>query len=106
MSAVRFRLLPRQNLDQSQVDKQRAGFNKAMLITLFLLPGMTIFFLFLLMPVSQSVYFSTYKWNGLGPMTDYVGFDNYDKLLHQSAFQLSLGHSFVIMILSLFVQLP
>ncbi len=105
MSAIRFRILPRSNT-QSDVDKQRGQINKALLVTLFTLPGMFVFFLFLLMPVTQSVYFSLYKWNGLGPITEYVGLDNYDKLLNQSNFQASLGHSFIIMSLSLLVQLP
>jgi raffinose/stachyose/melibiose transport system permease protein len=76
------------------------------LITLFLLPGMAIFVVFLLWPVARSIPFSLYKWNGLGPLTDFQGLNNYSNLLTNSIFQSSVAHSFVIMSLSLLVQLP
>jgi raffinose/stachyose/melibiose transport system permease protein len=105
MSAIRFRVLPT-SYEKTQADKQRGQLNKALLVTLFLLPGMAIFFIFLLMPISQSFYFSQYKWNGLGPVTDFVGMDNFTSLLKNANFQASLLHSFILMILSLTIQLP
>lgn len=105
MSAIRFRVLP-QNRDQIAKDKQRQQVNHFLLVTLFLLPGMIVFFVFLLWPISKSFNLSLYKWNGLGPLTDYVGINNYTTLLSNSIFQSSLLHSFTIMILSLGIQLP
>jgi raffinose/stachyose/melibiose transport system permease protein len=105
MSAIRFRVLP-QNRDQIAKDKQRQQVNHFLLVALFLLPGMIIFFVFLLWPISKSFNLSLYKWNGLGPMTDYVGINNYTTLLSNSIFQSSLLHSFTIMLLSLGIQLP
>lgn len=105
MSAIRFRILPR-NTDQTQTDKQQNQLNKALLVILFTLPGMIIFVLFVLLPIIQSVYFSLYKWNGLGPITDYIGLDNYDRILQQSVFQSTLLHSFILMVLALTIQLP
>ncbi|MBZ0306612.1 MAG: sugar ABC transporter permease, partial [Anaerolineae bacterium] len=105
MSAIRFRVLP-SNYEKTQVNKQRGQWNKALLVTLFLLPGMAIFFLFLLMPISQSFYFSQYKWNGLGPISDFVGMDNFANLLKNATFQNSLLHSVILMALSLSIQLP
>jgi raffinose/stachyose/melibiose transport system permease protein len=105
MSAIRFRLLPR-HYEQQEMDKQRRQVNKALLVTLFILPGMALFTVFVLMSVPQSAYYSLYDWNGLGPLTDYVGLDNYTRLLDHGIFQMALGHSFVLMTLSLFIQLP
>ncbi|MBA3872874.1 MAG: sugar ABC transporter permease [Chloroflexota bacterium] len=105
MSAIRFRVLP-QNRDQYAKEKQRQQVNHFLLIVLFLLPGMIIFFLFLLWPISKSFNLSLYKWNGLGAMTDYIGLNNYSTLLSNGIFQSSLIHSFTLMILSLVVQLP
>lgn len=76
------------------------------MIALFVLPGMTVFFLFVLMPIAQSAYFSLYDWNGFGAPTDFVRFDNYDRLLNHSIFRTSLRNSFIIMLLSLTLQLP
>lgn len=105
MSLPRFRVLPR-SYPQSLTDKQRRQGSKALLIVSFLLPGMTIFMLFVVLPIIQSVYFSLYNWNGFGPPTNYVGFGNYNRLLNHSIFQMSLSHSFGIMALSLLIQLP
>ncbi len=105
MSAIRFRVLP-QNREQIAKDKQRQQINNFLLVILFLLPGMIVFFLFLLWPISRSFNLSLYKWNGLGAMTDYIGINNYTTLLSNSIFQSSLIHSFTIMILSLGIQLP
>lgn len=105
MSAIRFRVLPK-NQDQAGKDKQGQQANNTLLIALFVLPGMAIFILFLLWPISKSLDISLYKWNGLGAMTDYLGLNNYTTLLSNSIFQSSLMHSFVILILSLGIQLP
>ena len=105
MEPPRFRVLPTP-YEQANRDKVRREWNKWLLIALFVLPGMIVFATFLLIPIAQSAYFSLYKWNGFGPLTDYVGLGNYDRLLNHSIFQASIGHSVIIMILSLTVQLP
>jgi raffinose/stachyose/melibiose transport system permease protein len=106
MSAIRFRVLPTAHEQQAARDKQRRQMNKYLLILLFALPGMLIFTLFVLIPLPQSVYFSLWDWNGLGPLSDFNGVGNYTRLLNHSVFQAALGHSFVLMTLSLVIQLP
>ncbi len=103
--SVRFRVLPTTH-DRLAADKQRQQWNKGLLILLFILPGMTIFSLFLLLPMFQSLYFSFYDWDGFGPLTDFVQLENYTRLLNHSVFQMSVGHSLTIMLLSLGIQLP
>lgn len=105
MSAIRFRVLPTP-YEQTQRDRRRRQWNKALFITLFTLPGMLLFFLFVLMPIAQSAYFSLFDWDGFGPPTNFIQFGNYTRLLNHSVFQKALGNSFIIMILSLLVQLP
>lgn len=104
MSAIRFRVLPRQHQKLSAERQQQLS--KSLLVALFLLPGMTIFALFLLIPIGQSGVFSLYDWDGFGALTDYIGTRNYERLFNHSIFQSSLQHSFIIMALSLVVQLP
>src|SRR5689334_13174378 len=105
MAAIRYHVLPR-NQDQVRKDKQRRDFNKFLLVILFIFPGMSVFFLFLLMPISESFPLSLFKWNGLGPVTDYVGLNNYTNLLSTTIFQNAVIHSVFIMVLSLVIQLP
>jgi raffinose/stachyose/melibiose transport system permease protein len=103
--SARFRVLP-STYDQTHRDHRRRQWNKAFLIALFLLPGMILFLLFVLVPILQSGVFSLYKWDGFGPPTNFIGLDNYSKLLNTKIFQNSVLHSFIIMGLSLSVQLP
>lgn len=105
MSAIRFRVLPKHQT-QTLVDKRKQQISKNLLVVLFLAPGMAIFLLFLLAPISNSVYYSLYSWDGLGPLTQFEGFGNYDRLLNSRIFQTSVQNSFSIMILALIVQLP
>jgi len=93
------------NINSDAYQRQQSR-NRILAILFFLAPGMIFFFAFLLIPVSNSLYYSGFKWNGLGPPTDFVGVRNYEFLLNQSAFQQSIENSFVIVALSLAVQLP
>lgn len=105
MAATRFRVLPRSQ-DQVRRDKQTRSFNKFLLVILFALPGMAVVLLFQLIPIAESMPLSLFKWDGLSPLNDYVGAGNYVTLLNNNIFQSSIWHSFVLMALSLCVQLP
>lgn len=109
MSAVTWRSLGRSsdnNNHDSESDRRKRVRSKYLAVMIFLVPGMIFFFAFLLIPVSNSLYYSAYKWNGLGPPTDYVGLKNYDFLVNQKAFRQALDNSLMIVVLSLSVQLP
>lgn len=87
-------------------EKRQAQWNKALLIFFFLLPGFVLLVTFLVIPVGQAAYYSLYNWNGLGPLDDFVGFDNYVRAFGQQVFQGAVWHSLLIMVMSLLVQLP
>jgi raffinose/stachyose/melibiose transport system permease protein len=57
-------------------------------------------------PVIQAAYFGFYKWNGLGPATDFVGLENYIRILGDEIFQKAVGHNLMLIALSLITQLP
>jgi raffinose/stachyose/melibiose transport system permease protein len=92
--------------ERTFTDKFRREIGKSFTVLLCIVPGMVIFFLFLLIPMFQSARYSLYDWNGLGPLKDYVGFDNYRLLYHNTIFRSSVQHSFLIMLMSLGIQLP
>jgi raffinose/stachyose/melibiose transport system permease protein len=103
----RTRLMPQTKQHQHvSVEKRRAQRNQIFLIITFLSPGFLLLFVFLIMPVGQAAYYSLYDWNGLGPLDDFVGLENYWRALSQEVFRNAIWHSFVIMGLSLLIQLP
>lgn len=82
--------------------RKRAG----LFIILFLLPALVLFLLFVVYPIFRSIYFSTFDWNGLGPATNNIGLGNYKKIFTDKVFLKSMLNVFVIIILSLGLQLP
>jgi raffinose/stachyose/melibiose transport system permease protein len=75
-------------------------------IAILLLPASALYLVFVLPPVVQSAFYSLYRWNGLGPLTDFVGLDNYVRALADGVFRGSVLHSLLIVVLSVTIQLP
>ncbi len=78
----------------------------ALNVVLFLFPAFTLFMAFVVYPVFQSLYYSMFDWKGLGPAVDFVGLENYQRILTDRAFMKALGNALLIVLLSLGVQLP
>ncbi len=75
-------------------------------IVLFLAPSFILFLVFLVYPIFRSVYFSLFDWSGLGPAVKFVGLDNFRHILTDKVFMKAVGDCFLIVVLSLAVQLP
>jgi raffinose/stachyose/melibiose transport system permease protein len=75
-------------------------------IILFLLPAFILFFLFIIYPIVQSVYYSFFAWKGFGPATDFIGLDNYAQILKDKIFHKAIINGLLIVGLSLGIQLP
>lgn len=59
---------------------------------LFVAPGLVLMTVFLVIPILFSFYISFYNWNGLTPLSRarYLGLDNYQRVLSDATFQLSI----------------
>jgi len=75
-------------------------------IVLFLLPGLVLFLVFVTYPIFQSVYYSLFDWNGFGPAEDFVGIDNFARILTDKIFIQAVQHGIMLVALSVFIQLP
>jgi raffinose/stachyose/melibiose transport system permease protein len=73
---------------------------------LFLLPALLLYALFVLYPIVQSIRFSAYDWNGLTPLNDWVGLQNFRDAFADPLFIESIQHNFIIIGLSLALQIP
>jgi len=80
---------------------------KILALSFLLLPALIIFTFFVIYPVIQALYYSAFKWNGLGGApTNIVGFNNLIKLLNDPVFYTALRNNFIIIGFSLLFQLP
>ncbi|MCL4296655.1 MAG: sugar ABC transporter permease [Anaerolineae bacterium] len=75
-------------------------------IILFLAPAVVLFSVFLIYPIVQSGYYSFFNWKGFGPATDFVGLNNYSRILTDKNFLRALQNGLLIVGLSIIVQLP
>lgn len=79
---------------------------KRLEILFFVTPALALFVLFVVTPVVQAVRYSTFKWNGLGPMDNFVGLENYANALRDGVFTDAVMHNLIIIVLSIVIQLP
>lgn len=75
-------------------------------VAVLVLPALIIYTLFVVYPVLQAMVYSLYRWNGLGPLTDFRGLENFSRLFANPVFRKALRNSFIIMGFSLTIQLP
>lgn len=75
-------------------------------LLLFVPPSLIIFVVFFILPMIDAAQFSFFDWSGYGPMTDFVGFENYERVLTHRNFLNSVRNSFIVVAVSLAIQLP
>jgi raffinose/stachyose/melibiose transport system permease protein len=86
--------------------RRRSSSRTKLELLLLLTPALALFVLFVLAPMVLAVYYSFYRWSGFGPLTNFVGLDNYRKALSDPVFQGAIWHNILIAVLSLLIQLP
>ncbi|QGQ96780.1 sugar ABC transporter permease [Paenibacillus psychroresistens] len=59
----------------------------------FILPALVFYVVFLIIPIIQTAQFSLFEWDGASPVMNFVGFDNYARLLQDPIFWKALGHN-------------
>lgn len=75
--------------------RPRRSVNPRWIGVAYLLPALIVYVLFLLAPFAHSVYLSFFAWDGITPK-QWVGFDNYTKLIGSREIRGAFGHAFVL----------
>jgi raffinose/stachyose/melibiose transport system permease protein len=75
-------------------------------IALFVSPALVLYLVFVLLPIVLAAYYSVYHWNGLDPLTDFVGLGNYRRAFGDEAFRKAITHNGILVLLSLAIQGP
>lgn len=75
-------------------------------LLLFLPPALILFTLFVVLPMVDAATFSFFDWNGYGPITDFVGLENYADVLTHRNFGTAVRNSLIVVAVSLLIQLP
>jgi raffinose/stachyose/melibiose transport system permease protein len=75
-------------------------------IVLFLSPALFVFGLLVLTPIVVAAYSSVFNWNGFGAPTEFVGLDNFRRLIADEIFIGDLKRTLLLVVLSMLIQLP
>ena len=94
------------SVERAATRRRRFQAGKVATIVGFLLPAAILYIGLVLLPVAQAVYFSFFRWNGLGPIQNFTGLSNYTRILSDRVFLGALSHNIQIVILSLVIELP
>ena len=93
--------------ERARTSGRRRGARRGLgLILLLLAPGVALYALFVFAPLVQAAAFSLFSWNGLEPLTDFVGLANYARVWTDPAFHRALLNNVSVIAVSLLVQLP
>jgi raffinose/stachyose/melibiose transport system permease protein len=79
---------------------------KRLQIAAYIAPAVVLYAVFIIVPVVQAVHYSFYSWDGLQPLTDFVGLGNYREAFGDPAFRQAMQHNGILVALSLGLQLP
>lgn len=86
--------------------RTRVQWGRIVTIVGFLLPSAVVYVGLVLLPVVQAIYYSFYRWNGLGPLQGFTGLANYARAFSDRVFVGALSHNLQLVGLSLAIQLP
>jgi raffinose/stachyose/melibiose transport system permease protein len=75
-------------------------------IGLFVAPALLLYLAFVLLPIGLAGYYSFWHWNGLGPLNDFIGLDNYGRAFSDDVFRGAILHNGILVALSVLIQLP
>ncbi|HEV2515705.1 MAG TPA: sugar ABC transporter permease [Devosia sp.] len=75
-------------------------------LLIFLPPSLILFTVFVVLPMVDAGTFSFFQWNGYGPITDFVGFENYADVINHRNFGTAVRNSLIVVAVSLLIQLP
>lgn len=73
---------------------------------LFLLPTIVFMGVFVVWPIISSFELSLYRWNGIAPVRDYIGFDNWVRLWNDTIFWRAFRNNMTVVVISIAVQMP
>ena len=73
---------------------------------LFLAPVAILMAIYVVYPIIDTFITSTYQWNGISAAKKFVGIGNWKTLIADENFWIAFRNNLVIMVLSIFIQIP
>jgi ABC-type sugar transport system permease subunit len=84
---------------------QPQGFDYVWILA-FLTPFLVLYIGFTLWPLVATIIYSLFEWGGSGPLTEYIGLQNYLDIARDRSFWLSFGNTLKFAITNTAIKLP
>jgi raffinose/stachyose/melibiose transport system permease protein len=94
---------PRPGGSSTQAARSRRKWYEIVALTT---PAAVVYAMFVLVPMGFAVYYSLFRWRGVGPPTEFVGLRNYKLAFEDPIFIDALKNNLIIIVGSLLIQLP
>jgi N-acetylglucosamine transport system permease protein len=72
---------------------------RGLFIASFLAPAVSIYLLFVILPLIQAIQFSLYRWRGVSSRRKYVGIQNFVKLSHDDVFFRAVRNNITLLVI-------
>lgn len=86
------------------VDRNARGWYPKVAGLLWVLPALVVLAVFVYLPLAQNLGFSTQEWDIYSGATEFVGLENYEKLVGDPVFWTALGNNVLYAVLSIVFQ--
>jgi len=70
---------------------------------LFVLPALVFYLIFSTVPIIDTIQISLYKWDGASPVMEFVGLENYLRILKDEIFWKALSHNIFWICFTIFI---
>ncbi|MCZ8519825.1 MULTISPECIES: carbohydrate ABC transporter permease [Paenibacillus] len=75
-----------------------AQWNRAVFISIFIIPTFLFFCLFTIYPVVQAMYYSLFDWSGMSQDKTFIGLDNFKEMLSDPIVLQSIGNDYFLVL--------
>jgi ABC-type sugar transport system permease subunit len=73
---------------------------------LFIFPQLIMLLLFTIYPIIMSYVYSFFRWNGFGPLDEFIGFANFIETVYDPLFWNAFKNNFIFMFVLVLIQVP
>ncbi|MFF1695519.1 carbohydrate ABC transporter permease [Streptomyces sp. NPDC058257] len=87
-------------------DRERAKGRERLWVAAFLAPFLLLYLGFTLWPLAATIYYSFFDWSGTGPLDDYVGGGNYQRILSDPLFWQAVVNTLLFAVGTTVIKLP
>ena len=86
--------------------KRRVNWKLGAMISLFLLPALSLYCVYTVSSLVVTVYYSLQDWSGVGNITAFIGLDNYLRMFRDPTMLLCIKNNLLIVATAMVFQIP